>query len=87
MKIAVIGVGFVGSAVAEFIENHAHQLVEVFKVDPKWYPTTVFDVGETCDAFILCLPTPEDKDGKCDDSIIKTVIKYNFFINFLKIFR
>ena len=74
MKIAVIGVGFVGSAVAAFLENHAHQLVEVFKVDPKWYPTTVFDVGETCDAFILCLPTPEDKDGKCDDSIIKTVI-------------
>jgi len=71
MNIAVIGVGFVGSAVAEFLESH---MVNVWKVDPKWYSTTAFDVREMCEAFIICVPTPEDKDGKCDDSIIKTVI-------------
>ena len=71
MNIAVIGVGFVGSAVSEFLESH---LVKVWKVDPKWYPTTIFDVREQCDAFILCLPTPS-VDGKCDDSIIRKVIE------------
>tara|TARA_B100000424_G_C22802488_1_gene430344 strand:- start:15 stop:761 length:747 start_codon:yes stop_codon:yes gene_type:complete len=71
MNVAVIGVGFVGSAVCEFLESH---MVNVWKVDPKWYPTTVFDVKKHCDAFILCLPTPSI-DGKCDDSIIKKVIE------------
>lgn len=71
MNVAVIGVGFVGSAVSEFLESH---MVNVWKVDPKWYSTTVFDVKKHCDAFILCLPTPS-VDGKCDDSIIKKVIE------------
>lgn len=71
MRIGVIGCGFVGGAVADFLEGH---LIDVHRVDPKHYDTTVFDVRETCEAFILCLPSPEGKRGKCDDSIIRTVI-------------
>lgn len=71
MKIAVIGCGFVGATVANYLEKH---LVEVHRVDPKYYDTTVFDIRETCDAFIVCVPTPEGKDGICDDSAIVQVI-------------
>ena len=71
MKIAVIGCGFVGDTVAKFLEGH---LIEVHRVDPKYYDTTVFDIRETCEAFILCLPTPEGKDGVCDDSAVVKVI-------------
>ena len=73
MHIGVIGCGFVGGTVADFLEEH---LVNVWRVDPKHYPnTTVFDIRETCEAFILCLPTPEGKDGACDDSAIVQVIE------------
>ena len=71
MNIAVIGVGFVGSAVSEFLESH---MIDVWKVDPKWYSTTVSDVREQCDAFIVCVPTPSKDNGDCDDSIVEQVI-------------
>jgi len=70
MKIAIIGCGFVGGTVANFLEDK----VEVIRVDPKLSDITVFDVREECDGFILCLPSPENKDGSCDDSIVRTVI-------------
>jgi len=71
MKIGVIGCGFVGATVANYLEKH---LVEVHRVDPKYNDTTVFDIRETCEAFIVCVPTPEGKDGVCDDSAIVRVI-------------
>lgn len=73
MNIVVIGCGFVGSTVADFLESH---LVNVWRVDPNLYPHTEISRGITdCDAFIVCVPTPENKDGTCDDSIIKLVIE------------
>jgi len=73
MNIAVIGCGFVGSTVADFLEGH---LVNVWRVDPNLYPHTEISRGITdCDAFIVCVPTPENKDGTCDDSIVKLVIE------------
>ena len=68
MNIAVIGCGFVGGTVAEFLESH---LVNVWRIDPKLYPSTkIVD----CDAYIICVPTPKGKDDECDDSIVKQVI-------------
>jgi UDPglucose 6-dehydrogenase len=73
MNIAVIGCGFVGGTVADFLESH---LVTVSRVDPNLYPHTEISRGITdCDAFIVCVPTPENKDGTCDDSIVKLVIE------------
>ena len=71
MKVAVIGCGFVGEAVADFLETH---LIPVYKVDPAKYSLTLDDISHKTDAFILCLPTPEREDGTCDDSAIKAVI-------------
>lgn len=72
MKIAVIGVGYVGSAVSQFLQKHLYRIEDV---DPKWTSTTVLDVRSTCEAFILCLPTPSNEDGSCDDSIVRKVIE------------
>ena len=73
MNIAVIGCGFVGGTVADFLEGH---LVNVWRVDPEIYPHTEISYGiKDCDAFIVCVPTPENKDGRCNDSIIKLVIE------------
>jgi len=70
MKLAVIGCGFVGETVANFLEKH---LVDVVRVDPAKYQTKLSET-RTCEAFILCLPTPEKEDGSCDDSAIKAIL-------------
>ena len=72
MKIAIIGVGYVGSAISQFLQKHLYRVEDV---DPKWSNTTVLDVRKTCEAFILCLPTPSNEDGSCDDSIVRQVIE------------
>ena len=74
MHIAVIGCGFVGSTVADFLERH---LVKVSRIDPNIYPSTEISRGirNQCEAFIICVPTPEGKDGECDDSIVKLVLR------------
>lgn len=73
MQIGVIGCGFVGGTVADYLEEH---LVNVWRVDPKYYPkTSVFTIRDICEAFIVCVPTPENKDGACDDSAIRQVIE------------
>lgn len=73
MNIGIIGCGFVGSTVANFLEDHS---INVWRIDPKLYPATdIFDLREKLEAFIICVPTPEGKDGICDDSIIRTVIE------------
>ena len=71
MQVAVIGCGFVGSTVADFLESH---LVTVHRVDPAKYSLTIDDIKHKTQAFILCLPTPEREDGSCDDSAVKAVI-------------
>ena len=74
MNIAVIGCGFVGSTVADFLEKH---LVKVSRIDPNIYPSTEISRGirNQCEAFIICVPTPEGDDGECDDSIVKQVLR------------
>lgn len=73
MKIAVIGCGFVGNTVADFLESH---LIDVSRVDPIVYPSSEISKGikEQCEAFIICVPTPEGNNGECDDGIVKLVL-------------
>ena len=73
MKIAVIGCGFVGKTVADFLESH---LIDVSRVDPVVYPSSEISKGikDQCEAFIICVPTPESEDGTCDDGIVKLVL-------------
>ena len=70
MKISVIGCGFVGTTVADFLETH---MVKVVRIDPAKHSNTLDDT-RTVDAHIICVPTPELEDGTCDDGIVKLVL-------------
>jgi UDPglucose 6-dehydrogenase len=46
-------------------------------VDPAYeeYNNSLMDVMETCDAAVVCVPTPQGEDGHCDDSIVLDVVE------------
>ena len=74
MKIAVIGYGFVGKAmVAAFDRNDD---LDYIIVDPAYEEHHHdLDIVESCDAVVICVPTPEGENGRCDDSIVWSVVR------------
>lgn len=72
MKISVIGCGFVGGTVANYLEENN---IEVVRVDPKYYDTTLYQGVSSTDGSIVCLPTPQAEDGSCDASLVHSVIE------------
>ena len=79
MKIAVIGCGFVGGTVADFLEEHtAKDGVEVIRIDPKIPDAPAIEDVTELDAAILCLNAPTYFEGpnvgKVDESVTKTYI-------------
>jgi nucleotide sugar dehydrogenase len=71
MKIGIIGLGFVGSAVA-----WAHRNQELVLRDPKLKEESAsIDEIKSCDAVYVCVPSPMLEDGHCDDSFMKSVLK------------
>lgn len=73
MKIGIIGLGFVGSAV-----RNAYELagIETICSDPF--------IGLNCsqndilqaDAIFVCVPSPQLADGACDTTILESVLEY-----------
>jgi len=71
-KICIIGGhGYVGKSVVDFFQDH--------------YETVVRDVGLSADAgadadmAVVCVPTPMGDEGRCDTSIVETVIAESCF--------
>jgi UDPglucose 6-dehydrogenase len=81
MKIGIIGAGFVGSAVA-----HAHLSCkdEVIINDPKHPKSVDLENFTDCDAIFVCVPSPSMDDGRCDTSILESVLKNLLFVNIAK---
>tara|TARA_B100001142_G_scaffold103794_1_gene105830 strand:+ start:414 stop:1205 length:792 start_codon:yes stop_codon:yes gene_type:complete len=70
MKIGIIGVGVVGKAIKKGFEN-TH---EIFLHDPK-LGTNIENVTENTNFSYIAVPTPNDPEtGKCDISIIESVL-------------
>ena len=70
MKIAIIGCGFVGNALANGIKPDA----EVLKIDPK-FETNIEDLSAFMpDAVFICVPTPMSSSSDQDLSILDSVI-------------
>ena len=69
MKIGIVGVGVVGSAIKYGFEKLGHEV----KVHDTRYDTTLKDVLNT-EICYICVPTPSDHDGACDTSIVQQVI-------------
>ena len=74
VKIGIVGIGFVGSAVANKFQELFQ--VETFDLDPS--KCTVEDLntlGRECEVTFVCVPTPQGKDGAVDTSIVKKVVE------------
>ena len=70
-KVGIVGAGFVGSAIAEAMDQGFCGLTIV---DPaKGYNNTYSDLME-CDGVFVCVPSPQDDDGTCDTSILEDVL-------------
>lgn len=73
MKVAIIGLGFVGKAVQANISESA----EIFIVDPFQKGTlgSVSELPDDIDISFICVPTPMDEDGSVNGSILRNVIE------------
>lgn len=70
MKIGILGLGYVGSAVAHTHRNHTLVIR-----DPKLGDNSAsLEEIKTCDAVYICVPTPMLESGHCDDSFVKNVV-------------
>ena len=70
-KVAIIGHGYVGEAVFNFLKDH----FELCVVDPKY---TDFEEkkkeANEADLAVICVPTPEGKDHSVDLSYVKLTL-------------
>ena len=69
MKIGIVGVGIVGSAIKFGFEKLGYKVVTH---DTRHY-TSIEDVKDT-DVVFICVPTPSLKNGKCNVHIVKDVV-------------
>ena len=69
MKIGIIGLGVVGSAIKEGFDRLGHQLMcHDLKLN-----TTIKDILKS-EIVFLCVPTPQGNDGSCDTDAITSVL-------------
>lgn len=71
MRIAIVGVGFVGNAVARAFENN-----DLLLVDPKLNTPIERVVDFEPELSFVCTPTPSNDDGSINDSITLEAIYY-----------
>lgn len=79
MKIGIIGLGYVGSAIA-----YAHRSDQLVIRDPKIKDSAELYQFNNCDAIYICVPSPSLPDGHCDSSILESVLKELTFANIAK---
>jgi len=68
MKIGIIGHGILGQAV----ESALKDTWDLEIIDP---PKGHYGSIESCDSFILCLPTPPAEDGSCNTELVEYYVK------------
>ncbi len=72
--IAIVGCGFVGTAVKEGMK-HAFEIETYDKFCPeKSTCSSLEELVEKTDVIFVCLPTPMKEDGSCDTSIVEKCI-------------
>ena len=73
MKIGVIGFGFVGKAI---VNAYQLKLIETIVVDPKYNDLSINHlVEQSPDVIFVAVPSPSNKDGSCDTSILEDVVR------------
>jgi UDPglucose 6-dehydrogenase len=72
-KVGIIGLGFVGGAVATSFEGGMVEVVKV-DVDPDRATGTYTDLM-SCEGVFVCVPSPMNADLSCDTSILENVLE------------
>lgn len=81
IKIAVIGLGFVGGAIHQSLANSLIS-VKLTAIDPaKGYNATYSEIADY-DAVFVCVPSPQRDDGTADTSILETVLSELVIVDF-----
>ena len=71
--IGIVGQGFVGNAVYQKFKKYYDVLT--YDLDKSKSTSTLETLVSSCDVIFLCLPTPMEKNGKCDVSIVEKVLQ------------
>ena len=71
-KIGIIGQGFVGNAVYQKFKNFYNILT--FDLIKEKCNSTLEKIKQECKIVFICVPTPMDKSGKCNTSIVENVV-------------
>lgn len=72
MHIGIIGQGFVGNAVYQKFKEHYQVLT--YDLDETKSNSNVNEIIRKCENIFVCLPTPMNKDGSCNISIVESVL-------------
>lgn len=74
MKIGIVGLGFVGTAVQKGFESLYD--VEVYDIDPKKATVkSLKELAEKTSIIFVSVPTPMQNNGECDTSILAGVLE------------
>ena len=75
MKIAIIGSeGYVGKGMVNLFKDH----YEIVKNDINLLNSATKEEVNQCDLAVICVPTPMQKNGDCDWSIVEEIISWLF---------
>ena len=72
-SVAIIGQGFVGTALKEAFSKH--YTVHTYDKKYKSPYDSVSEASSGCDITFVCVPTPMKPNGECDTSIVESVCK------------
>jgi len=71
-KIGIVGIGFVGGAIKAAMEDYCDLvLVDSDPTRGKHNFKDLFD----CEGIFVCVPSPQGSDGRCDTSILESVLE------------
>lgn len=72
MRVGIIGMGYVGGAVASSLPS---DITVCYDPIVRPYCDTSFDDIKSCEAVVICVPTPVRYDGSCNTSIIHSTLE------------
>lgn len=70
-KVGIVGLGFVGNAIYTALNAN---FVDLVLVDPAKGFKGTYEELRDCDGVFICVPSPQGDDGRCDTSILESVL-------------
>ena len=71
VKIGIIGLGFVGSAILNSLSD---RFIDLIIIDPDKGHNSNYNDLAGAEAVFVCVPTPRDDNGNCNTSILEDVL-------------